>query len=39
LYRTIALQLIMKEIRDILALPSFEEWQSQNGQLHLFSPN
>jgi len=38
-HRTIALQLIMKEIRDSLALPSFEEWQSQNGQIDLFPSN
>jgi len=33
------LQLIMKEIRDSLTLPSFEEWQSQNGQIDLFPSN
>jgi len=35
-HRSIALQLIMKEIRDSLALPSFDEWQSQSGQIELF---
>jgi protein-arginine kinase activator protein McsA len=38
-HRNIALQLIMKEIRDSLTLPSFEEWQSQNGQIDLFPSN
>jgi hypothetical protein len=38
-HRNIALQLIMKEIRDSLTLPSFEEWKSQNGQIDLFPSN
>jgi hypothetical protein len=38
-HRNLALQLIMKEIRDGLGLPSFEEWQSQNAQIHLFQAN
>jgi len=38
-HRNLAMQLIMKEIRDGLVLPSFEEWQSQNGQIDLFQAN
>jgi hypothetical protein len=38
-HRNLAMQLIMKEIRDGLVLPSFEEWQSQNGQIDLFQSN
>ena len=38
-HRTLAMQLIMKEVRDGLILPSFEEWQSQNGQIDLFQAN
>jgi hypothetical protein len=38
-HRNIALQLIMKEIRDSIALPSFEEWQSQSAQINLFQAN
>jgi hypothetical protein len=38
-HRNLALQLIMKEIRDGLGLPSFEEWQSQNAQINLFQAN
>src|SRR5271170_3956352 len=38
-HRNLALQLIMKEIRESLALPSFEEWQSQSGQIDLFPSN
>jgi hypothetical protein len=38
-HRNLAMQLIMKEIRDGLVLPSFEEWQSQNGQIDLFRTN
>jgi hypothetical protein len=37
-HRNIALQLIMKEIRDSLILPSLDEWQAQHGQIDLF-PN
>jgi len=32
----LALQIISKEIRDNLALPSFEEWRSENSQISLF---
>jgi hypothetical protein len=38
-HRNLALQLIMKEIRESLTLPSFEEWQSQSGQIDLFPSN
>jgi hypothetical protein len=38
-HRNLAMQLIMKEIRDSLVLPSFEEWQSQNTQIDLFQTN
>lgn len=38
-HRNLALQLIMREIRDSLTLPSFEEWQSQNLQIDLFHSN
>lgn len=38
-HRNLAMQLIMKEIRDSLVLPSFEEWQSQNSQIDLFQTN
>jgi replication initiator protein A len=38
-HRKLAMQLIMKEIRDSLVLPSIEEWQSQNGQIDLFEAN
>lgn len=38
-HRSLAMQLIMKEIRDSLVLPSFEEWQSQNSQIDLFPTN
>jgi hypothetical protein len=38
-HRNLAMQLIMKEIRDGLVLPSLEEWQSQNGQIDLFQAN
>jgi hypothetical protein len=35
-HRNLAMQLIMKEIRENLVLPSFEEWQTQNSQINLF---
>jgi hypothetical protein len=35
-HRNLAMQIIRKEIRDSLVLPSFEEWQSQNSQIDLF---
>jgi hypothetical protein len=38
-HRNLAMQLIMKEIRDSLVLLSFEEWQSQNSQIDLFQTN
>ena len=38
-YRNLAMQLIRKEIRENLVLPSFEEWQSQNAQIDLFETN
>lgn len=38
-HRDLAIQLIKKEIRDDLVLPSLEEWQSQNGQIDLFQAN
>jgi len=38
-HRNIAMQIIRKEIRDSLVLPSFEEWQSQNSQIDLFQTN
>ena len=38
-HRNLAMQLIMKEIRDGLVLPSFEEWQSQSSQIDLFQTN
>jgi hypothetical protein len=38
-HRNLAMQLIMKEVRDGLVLPSFEEWQSQSKQIDLFQAN
>lgn len=38
-HRNLAMQLIMKEIRDSLSLPSLDEWQSQNEQIDLFQAN
>jgi hypothetical protein len=35
-HRNLALQLLMKEIRESLVLPSFEEWLSENRQIDLF---
>ncbi len=35
-HRNLAMQLIMKDIRDNLVVPSFEEWRSQNSQIDLF---
>ncbi len=36
-HRNIAKQIIAKEVRDALVLPSFEEWQAQTTQIGLFS--
>jgi hypothetical protein len=35
-HRSLAIQLILKEIRETNALPSFEQWKSQHSQIDLF---
>ena len=35
-HRSLALQLILKEIRETVSLPSFEEWKAVNSQIDLF---
>ena len=38
-HRSLAIQLILKEIRETNALPSFEQWKSQHSQIDLFESN
>jgi hypothetical protein len=38
-HRSLAIQLILKEIRETNVLPSFEQWKSQHSQIDLFESN
>ena len=35
-HRSLAMQLVLKEVRGAVALPSFDEWKAMNSQIDLF---